>query len=350
MPQPFPADLQVGSGIAPELLVKGRQAVVGEPSVHEAGGAGHTYFVFGLSVRSSLPLPELFPASQAEQADAEIVLGKIERLPGERDNGFAVTEAGGLLHVPGVGRYLIQDGRRITVEPAPSGSERHLRLYLLGSAIGVLLHQRNLLPLHANAVDIGGRAVAFMGASGAGKSTMAAWFHDRGYSVLADDVCVVTFGQGQQPLAHPGIPRLRLWRDALESSGRTAADYEHAFDDADKYNVPTREKRRSGPIPLSAVYLLDEPNSGALEQGIVRLTGIAALDALVANTYRGGYAPMLGALPQLISACQAVMAKVPVFAVRRIWGREHLDRQLGGLERHALAAAGSGAADFHQTG
>jgi len=300
----------------------------------------HAYSVFGLSVRSELPLPELFPGSPAQRADVDIAVGAIERVSGEREDGFTVTAAGGLLSVPGVGRYLITGGRHIRVEPHPAGSERHLRLYLLGSAFGVLLHQRSLLPLHANAMDVGGRAVAFMGASGAGKSTMAAWFHDRGYPVLADDVCVVTTGEDGQPVAHPGIPRLRLWRDALESSGRSPDEYEHAFDDADKYNVPTRESRSSGAMPLGSVYLLDEPNSQAREQGIVRLAGIDALDALVANTYRGGYAPMLGALPQLVAACQAVIAKTPIYAVTRVWGREHLDRQLSALERHALDGAG----------
>ena len=79
----------------------------------------------------------------------------------------------------------------------------------------MILHQRSLLPLHANAMVVEGRAIGFMGHPGAGKSTLAAWFHDRGFDVLADDVCVVTPGPDGRPLAHPGIPRLRLWREAL---------------------------------------------------------------------------------------------------------------------------------------
>ncbi len=309
-------------------------------------GVRHRYAVFGLTISSEVPLPELHHAPGVGEAEIEIVLGEIPALEGERTDGFAVTEAGGLLHIREVGRFLMRGGRHITVEPAPSGSERHLRLYLLGSAFGILLHQRKLLPLHANAMNVSGRAVAFMGASGAGKSTMAAWFHDRGYPVLADDVCVVTISPEGQPIAHPGIPRLRLWRDALESTGRRAADHEHAFDDADKYNVSTHESLSSGAIPLATVYLLDHPNSAARQQEITRLTGIDALEALVANTYRGTYAPMLGSLPQLIAACQAVIARVPVFSVTRVWGREHLDHQLGALEDHARQVVELGGADF----
>lgn len=302
----------------------------------------HRYSVFGLSIKSELPLPELFPQAVPREADVEIVIGSIPVFPNRPEHeGFSVTDFGGLLTVAGVGRYLISDGCRITVEPAASGSDRHLRLYLLGSAFGVLLHQRHLLPLHANVVDVSGRAVAFMGKSGAGKSTMAAWFYDRGYSVLADDVCVITGGEGGQFSVQPGIPRLRLWRDALERSGRSADDYDLAFDDADKYNVATRDNCDSHAIPLCAVYLLDDPDSQAQAHEVNRLRGVDAMGALVANTYRGAYAPMLGALPQLIASCQALAAHVPTYAVKRVWGKEHLTAQLTYLERHALATVAS---------
>ena len=80
--------------------------------------------------------------------------------------------------------------RKLSADNVP---DANIRLYLLGSAMGVLLHQRGLLPLHANAVEIDGKAFAFMGASGSGKSTLAAWFHDHGYRIIADDVCAVRF-------------------------------------------------------------------------------------------------------------------------------------------------------------
>jgi hypothetical protein len=304
---------------------------------HFSGEAGlaYRYAVFGLSISSPFPLPELEEAPVAWPADVEIVLGEPPLASEERLDGFFATPTGGLLDVLGIARYRIDAGRRITVEPYPTGSERHMRLYLLGSALGALLHQRRLLPLHANAMHLGGQAVAFMGKSGAGKSTMAAWFHDRGSPVLADDVCVVTLGDGGEPMAHPGIPRLRLWRDALEASGRSADAHEHAFDDADKYNVPTRRSRTSGAISLGAIYLLDEPGGSASVQAITPLRGVAAMDALVSNTYRGSYATTVGALPQLIATCQALATKVPVFSVQRVWGRDRLDEQMEALERHA---------------
>ncbi len=307
----------------------------------EPGAAGaaspsesFSYELFGLRVRSQIELPELFPVVFVDDPDVQIGIADLPPIEGEIVDSFAVTAMGAVLNVPEAGRYLIRDGSEILVEPLSGGSERHLRLYLLGSAFGAILHQRGLLPLHANSIEIAGRAVAFLGHSGAGKSTMAAWFHDRGFEILADDVCVVTFDEAR-PVAQPGIPRLRMWRDALEASGRSVEAYQLAFDDADKYNVPTRAREAVRPVELGAVYLLRKAEADAPGPLIDPLGGVEALDALVANTYRGAYVRMLGGTRAHLSACLALVKSVPIFAVNRLWGKDHLERQLREVEEHA---------------
>lgn len=295
------------------------------------------YKLFGLHVQSDVQLTELVEADDEEEADVTIRLSDFQPLEGERHDGFAVTADGAVLNVPKAGRYLIRDGREILVAPDPDGSERHLRLFLLGSAFGALLHQRGLLPLHANSIEIAGRAVAFLGHSGAGKSTMAAWFHDQGFQVLADDVCVVTFEGEEGPIAQPGIPRLRMWRDALEASGRSPEAYDLSFDDAEKYNVPTRAEAAVRPLQLGAIYLLRIAEEGVEGVRIEPLRGVEALDALVANTYRGGYLPMLEGTERHLAACLALVRSVPIFAVHRIWGKDRFGEQLAAIEQHARA-------------
>jgi hypothetical protein len=163
---------------------------------------------------------------------------------------------------------------------------------------------------------------------------MAARFHDRGFRVLADDVCVVTDAANGRPTAHPGIPRLRLWREALEASGRRTGDYEASFDNLDKYDVPTPRDECQGAVPLNHVYLLVKAEEGgALE--IERLSGVDAVDALVANTYRGSYVPLLGGARRHFLQCVALASAVPVFRAARVWGLDALEAQAGLLEAHA---------------
>jgi hypothetical protein len=296
------------------------------------------YQIFGLRLLSDVELPELPAAAPGADPQISISVRPLPPIDGEREDGFAVTAAGMVLNVPRAGRYLIRDGREIIVDPDPAGTGANLRLYLLGSAMGALLHQRGLLPLHANSIAMSGSAVAFLGRSGSGKSTIAACYYDKGFTVLADDVCVVTMEPGRA-LAQPGIPRLRLWKDAVEASGRSPSDYERSFDDMEKFDVPTRLPAAVQALPLAAIYVLDPPESGAERTAIRRLPGAAAVEALVANTYRGNYVRRLGGTRTHLASCVALAKLVPAFSVERRWGRDHLDEELQRLEAHARSLA-----------
>ncbi len=291
----------------------------------------HLYRLFGLSVLSEVPLPELVADSDAGPPDVHVRLGTIAAYP-DAPAGMRVDGDDALLVIPAAGRFLARGGREMVVEPGEGVSPRNLRLYLLGSGFGAILHQRGLLPLHANAVVVEGRAIGFMGHPGAGKSTLAAWFHDRGFDVLADDVCVVTTGPDGVPLAHPGIPRLRLWREALEAGGRDASAYERSFDDMDKYTVPTDLERVLPAVPLSHLYLLEKAEG---EPSVDRLEGSAAVEAMIANTYRGAYVRMMGTTRQHLLACAELARTVPVFRARRRWGFDSFDEEGAALEAHA---------------
>jgi hypothetical protein len=291
----------------------------------------HRYRLFGLSILSEVQLPELVADRGDGAPDVRIRLGTIASRP-DAPAGLHIDGEDALLVITSAGRFLARAGREMVIEPADGVSQRNLRLFLLGSAFASLLHQRGLLPLHANAVVVEGRAIGFMGHPGAGKSTLAAWFHDRGFDVLADDVCVVTAGPGGTPLAHPGIPRLRLWREALEAGGRDASAYERSFDDMDKYTVPTDLERTLPAVPLSHLYLLEKAEG---EPSIDRLEGSAAVEAMIANTYRGAYVRPMGRTREHLLACAQLARTVPVFRARRRWGFDSFDSEGAALEAHA---------------
>jgi hypothetical protein len=295
------------------------------------------YTVFGLTVASEISLPELQDVEAPGEADVHVRRGQIASVADEQ-SGLTVTGQTAFLFIPGIARYQMVDGRELIVDAEDQASERNVRLYLLGSAFAAILHQRGLLPLHANSIIVAGKAIGFMGHPGAGKSTTAAWFHDQGYEILGDDVCVVT-PDPEGPMAHAGIPRLRLWREALEASGRSVDGYEMSFDDWDKYNVPIGEGRGPDRAPLSHLYLLDDAG-GSDEPGIDLLTGAAAVEALVANTYRGGYVPMMDQTARHLFACAQLARLVPVYRVRRRWGLEALGGQGEILAAHARSLIG----------
>jgi hypothetical protein len=204
--------------------------------------------------------------------------------------------------------------------------------------MGIALHQRGLLPLHANAVEIDGSAIAFMGQSGSGKSTLAAWFHDQGFRILADDVCVVRPTADGPPTAYPGLPRLRLWQDALEASGRSVDDHPLSFhldgDDRRKYDVRIpQDKVSNAPVPLRALFVLEK----AEEMAVERMSGAAAVEAISANTYRGGFIPEVGDSAMHLRSCVDVARRVPVFRCKRPFDRESLQNQFREMLRQIEA-------------
>jgi hypothetical protein len=292
----------------------------------------HRYRLFGLTLQSAIPLPELAPLAAGGDPDVVIACGAVA-LPegGPRPvGGLRVTEGGGVIRVKGVARYGIWGGARITIDPEPAVAAHNIRLFLLGSAMGALLHQRGIVPLHANAIDLDGRAIAFMGRSGSGKSTLAAAFHDAGWHVLSDDVCAVTQGDGGF-LAQPGIPRLRLWRDAIERSGRTVEEHPRAFDDVDKYTVGIAGEA-GGAVPLAALYVLAAP--GGDDFAIRRLSGGEAINALMANTYRGAFVKLVGDSHRHFETCIALAGKVPVFELARPWDGARVAETVARIEAH----------------
>jgi hypothetical protein len=132
-----------------------------------------------------------------------------------------------------------------------------------------------------------GRAIALFGLAGAGKSTTAAAFALRGFSVLSDDVAVLT-DLGDRFLVQPGYPRINLWPDSVRTLFGT--------EDALPRITPTWDKRylaldqsenrfQSSSLPLVAIYILGEREAELTAPVIEEVVGGEAIMALVANTY-----------------------------------------------------------------
>ena len=301
--------------------------------------SAHHYSIFGLTLASELALPELRPsAARAGAPDIEIGVGDIAN--NEHAPGLHRTADGALLNIDKVGRYAVRGGTHIMVEPCPDTPLANVRLFLLGSAMGMLIHQRGLLPLHGNAIEIGGKAVAFVGHSGAGKSTLAAWFHDHGYRILSDDVSVVRFDESGMPMLSAGIPRLRLWREAIEASGRVADAYERSYagdESYDKYDVPVGAAATvDGALPLALVYSLRKGD----QFGIERLGPVDSAEVLFANTYRGAYLDHTETNQLHWQACLKLIERLPIFNLYRPWSLDSLGEHAGTIARHARIAVG----------
>ena len=238
------------------------------------------YAAYGLALDSDLELPDLEVVAAATP-DITVRLGGVDDPAPEaqhRPNGMWVEDGRVGIDVPEVARYSCEGGTRITVQPVPGATDDMLRLFLLGSALGILLAQRGHLVLHGNAFRVGEACAVVVGRSGAGKSTLAAEMHRRGHAVLSDDVVPVDAG-GR---ALPGWPRMKLWRDALDRIGLPSDDLRRVNPSYEKFHVPL-DRPDLGPLPVRWIYMLDR-HEGPLR--IEPLTGATVFDCLHEHAYR----------------------------------------------------------------
>lgn len=293
------------------------------------------YHIFGLYIASSIPLP----APSVDRPSARFVPDVVieygdtpEQLASPQSKGVQYQAAPGefLLKVDSVARYYVREGRRIIITPEPGVAREKILIFLMGSAFGALLHQRNVLVLHAGAIAVKKSSVLFLGPSGVGKSTLAAGFHQRGYPFLADDVCAVSLTKGK-PAVIPGFPRLKLWEDVLQKLGKDKSQLKSVVwtRNLEKYFMPV-ENRYEKPVPLKAVFDLEITDTDQIE--ITLLKGGSKINPLIGNTYRLGFLDGLGGRKEHFRQCAAVGAQANVYRVARPRSGFLLDELMDALE------------------
>ncbi|MBN1187695.1 MAG: hypothetical protein JXB49_35805 [Bacteroidales bacterium] len=247
------------------------------------------YKAFGLHFESSFEIPELLTTKEAD-VDVTINMGEV---PEQLDNiivsgaRFQANDTEFILTVDNIGRFYVKDGNKIVIEKKPQTEDNEMRLFLLGSTLGALFHQRGLLPLHASSIEIGDEAIALCGISGAGKSTLAASIVKTGKKLLADDISVITFQDGK-PLINPAYPQMKLWADAVKYLGEHPGSYKKIRTNIEKHGVHFHDEFSTTPRPLRHIFVLSIKNSEGYE--VTEVQGMEKFKAIQSNTYRFNFA------------------------------------------------------------
>ena len=184
-------------------------------------------------------------------------------------------------------QFWLDDKRQAVWATWPETSSlEETSTYLLGPIFGLLLRLRGITCLHASAVNIEGRSIAFVGSAGSGKSTTAAAFAREGYAVLSDDIVPLVEREGCL-LVMPAYPHLCLWPDSVnmiygapDALPRFTANWEKRC-----LVLGQRGTRfESRPLPLAAIYILGDRRSDSAPC-VEAVHPRGALLSLLADTY-----------------------------------------------------------------
>lgn len=258
------------------------------------------YRVYGLTLSTALPFPELTPIAARRAALRFRMAGGRFHARGWRDGPsrlrpdgepwltVAAREGAYALRFPdradfvltGNGRTIVGYRRRRTA----LGAFRHL---FLDQVLPLVLSHRGVTVLHASAFVGEGGAVAFIGATGVGKSTLAASFGADGWPLMADDAVVLRERRGVVATI-PAYSGLRVWPDALAAFG-FGRGAPRVSDESDKRRIGASDPGftfANRATPLHRVYLLDPRRRGhALPPRIDPLSRRETIIELIKHSY-----------------------------------------------------------------
>ena len=274
--------------------------------------------LFGWRIQSEFPLPDLLPwCGDARPADIVVETGSVPVFNDGVVFGPAIRIAADgrvRLAIPAVATYLVEGGARVVIQPAMAIDAPDIRVFLLGTVLAVLCFQRGLLPLHASAVELSGRAVLLAGNSGAGKSTLAASLARRGCRVVADDLCAFSSADSEL-LIQPAFPRLKLWADAARRLDIPTEGLEQTRAELQKYHVPVDHAGfRATPLPPAHIVLLqrwDVPTP----MRVRTLRGIEAMRQRRHMVQRWRLGEALGYGGAIFTALSRLIAAIPLTEV-----------------------------------
>ncbi len=262
--------------------------------------------VYGLRISSPVPLPA--PPAADGPPDVLIHFGTF-------------PEGAGRWPEPGAGRMYESDaradGRPVLVADRPDGATLRLRYaegmrihiasgggevwadwdaplteadavtFLLGPVMGAVLRERGVLVLHASALVLDGRAWAFVGPAGVGKSTLAAAGAVSGLPVVTEDVLALRQA-GADWFAMPAYDQIRLWDEGaglVTALGETLPTLtptwpKRAFD-----LVARGFARANSPTPLGGIFLLATRDDDGSPPRIEAVAPMESLTELLAHGY-----------------------------------------------------------------
>jgi nucleoside phosphorylase len=286
------------------------------------------YIAFGLKILSEIELPELMMINEDLNFDMKIICGKVPSIINdfvEKTEEYVISQKEFLFYIENIARYYIRDGQEIIIEACENADSEMIRVYLLSTAIGMLLMQRNMLAIHGGSVMIEGKCVIFTGACGAGKSTMCSFFRKAGNRYLSDDISVVTLGIDGQPYVQPAFPQQRLCTDTAIKLGYDTSMLKKACLKDDKFIIVDTKNYFNEPVPLAAIIEISPVEGSNIE--VNRTLGAEKLKNIIKNIYCVILMSRIGIPQKYLIQCVSIVKNVEFYKLARPIGKNTIHEQ-----------------------
>ena len=218
--------------------------------------------------------------------------------------------------------------RRIICHLLDPAYDYLVEIRLLGPVLSFWLERSAILALHASAVVVEGRAVAFISGNGAGKSSVAAAFMQNGNTLLSDDILPVEYFDGDF-IGRPGQPQMRMWPKEARYFLGNCLHLEKIHPLYSKRRVSVGPPGGWGlfcdmPKPLACIYFLERAEE---QEDAVEVTSISPADAvikLVCNSFIAEFVESMQLQSQRLTAFARMVKRLPMRRVLSPPGLKHI--------------------------
>ena len=230
--------------------------------------------------------------------------------------------------------YIERTGTSITFWRDPRTALPSFVDYFLNTILAIVLELQGVLCLHASSVTIGAHTIAFLGDSGAGKSSLAAEFLAAGATLLADDITPVL----PQPDAHgivPMRPQLKLHPEVAKRALSSEIRKSLSIAADKKYWIPVGQNQcpwSPHVNRLSALYILEPHNNTNPESANItsqRLSGHMSSFALMRHSYVAPLVSVLGLQQSWLNRLINLASALPIRRLRYGHGLHQLPHMRG---------------------
>jgi len=192
---------------------------------------------------------------------------------------------GYLLRFPGLADFEVSgDGSVVTAYPAETTDNVTMEHLYINQVVPLALSRQGRPSFHASVVTVPGGAVAFLGKTGMGKSTLAASFALENGEFLTDDSLLVEETE-EGCLARPSHASLRLWEDSVDALVGDRLRLAAAISYSTKARLLAGDalSHHGEALPLLAAFLLEW--EGVSQVAVRTLEGADRQIAWVGNSF-----------------------------------------------------------------
>jgi hypothetical protein len=245
----------------------------------------YQYNLSGIILSTDIYIEELIQTNGEQVADVFVSYGNVPDNLDESNVDFPFIQANErqyLLILENFGKYLVEDGNKITIESFGKASPKEVEMYLLTNLLGALSYQNNLLPMHGGVVDFNGEGILITGTSGSGKSTMLAGLMKAGYRVVTDDISIVR-NEKNKFVVFPSFPYMFLWGSTLKKLNLDHSNLSKLRNDMEKYILPNDFGGVTTPIEIKKTIILVNKE---IKESEYTLKGIGKIESLRRNCFK----------------------------------------------------------------